>query len=74
MFSYSVISDSFATSWTVARQGSVGAFPRQGYWHGLLFPSLGNLLDPGIKPMSPALQADSFPLRLWHPVLSLHGI
>ena len=28
-------------------------------WSRLLFPSLGDLPDPGIKPGSPALQADS---------------
>ena len=38
-------------------------FPRQGYWNGLLFPSPGDLPDPGIKPKSPALQADSLPLN-----------
>ena len=32
---------------------------RQEYRSGFLFPSLGNLLDPEIKPMSPALQANS---------------
>ena len=57
--SHSVIADSFATLWTVACQGSVGAFPRQGYWSGLSFPSPGDLLDPGVKPMSPTLQVDS---------------
>ena len=31
---------------------------RQEYWSGLLFPSSGNLPHPGIKPRSPALQAD----------------
>ena len=36
-------------------------FPRQEYWSGLPFPSPGNLPDPGIKPRSPALQADSLP-------------
>ena len=36
-------------------------FPRQEYWSGLPFPLLGDLPDPGIKPMSPALQADSLP-------------
>ena len=36
-------------------------FPRQEYWDGLPFPSLGDLPDPGIKPTSP-LQADSLPL------------
>ena len=34
-------------------------FSRQEYWSGLPFPPLGDLLDPGIEPMSPALQADS---------------
>ena len=72
--SHSVIADSFATLWTVACQGSVGAFPRQGYWSGLSFPSPGDLLDPGVKPMSPALQADSFPLKISasSPVTSWH--
>ena len=32
-------------------------FSRQEYWSGL--PSPGHLPDPGIKPRSPALQADS---------------
>ena len=36
-------------------------FSRQEYWSGLPFPSPGDLLDPGIKPGSPALQADSLP-------------
>ena len=31
---------------------------RQEYWSGLPFPSPGDLPDPGIKPRSPALQAD----------------
>ena len=34
-------------------------FSRQEYWSGLPFPSPGNLPNPGIKPGSPALQADS---------------
>ena len=34
-------------------------FSRQECWNGLLFPSPGDLPDPGIKPRSPALQADS---------------
>ena len=29
------------------------------YWSELPFPSLGDLSDPGIEPVSPALQADS---------------
>ena len=36
-------------------------FPRLEYWSGLLFPSPGDLPDPGIEPRSPALQADSLP-------------
>ena len=36
-------------------------FSRQEYWGGLLFLSPGDLSDPGIEPMSPALQADSLP-------------
>ena len=34
-------------------------FFRQEYWSGLPFPFPGDLPDPGIKPGSPALQADS---------------
>ena len=51
-----------ATPWTVAHQTppSMG-FPRQEYWNGLPFPSPGDLPNPGIKPRSPALQADALP-------------
>ena len=38
----------------------VGFF-RQEYWTGLPCPSSGDLPNPGIKPRSPALQADSLP-------------
>ena len=37
-------------------------FPRQTYWNGLSFLSPGDLTNPGIEPMSFALQADSLPL------------
>ena len=54
-----------ATLWTVARQASLSmGFSRQEYWTGLPFPSPGDLLDPGIEPGSPALQADSLPTEL----------
>ena len=44
------------TSKTVARQAPLSVeFSRQEYWSGLSFPSPGNLPDPGIEPMSPAL-------------------
>ena len=48
------------TLWTMARHSpmSVG-FSRQEYWSGLPFPSPGDLLDPGIEPRSPVMQADS---------------
>ena len=36
-------------------------FSRPEYWSGLLFPSPGDLPNPGIKPRSPALQVDSLP-------------
>ena len=52
----------FATPWTVARQAPLSmGFSKQEYWSGLPFPSPGDLPDPGIKPRSPALQADSLP-------------
>jgi len=34
-------------------------FPRQEHWSGLPFPSPGDPPDPGIKPRSPELQADT---------------
>ena len=54
LFSRQVMSDSFATLWTIAHQSplSIG-FPRQEYQSGLPFPFTG------IEPMSPAL-ADRF--------------
>ena len=39
-------------------------FSRQEYWSGLPFPSPEDLPDPGIKPRSPALQADALPPEL----------
>ena len=50
----------FATLWTIAYQVSLSmGFSRQGYWSGLLFPSAGDLLNPGIEPGSHTLQADA---------------
>jgi len=47
---------------TIALQAPLSmGFSRQKYWSGLPFPSPGNLSDPGIKPGSPALKADSLP-------------
>ena len=51
--------------WTVACQAPLSmGFSRQEYWIGLPFPSPGELPDPGIKPRSPALQADALPTGL----------
>ena len=58
----------FVTEWTVACQASLSmGFFRQEYWSGLPFSPLGNLSNPGIKPVSPvspALQTDSLPTEL----------
>ena len=52
--------DSLMTPWTVACQALLSMeFSRQEYWSGLLFPSPGDLPDPGTEPTSPAL-ADRF--------------
>ena len=52
----------FVTQWTVACQAPLSMeFSRQEYWSGLPFPSQGDLPDPGIKPRSPTMQADSLP-------------
>ena len=56
----------FVTRWTVACQAplSMGS-SRQEYRSGLSCPPPGDLTDPGIKPMSPALQAASLLLIYW---------
>ena len=68
----SVLSDSLPL-WTMDRQSppSMG-FSRQEYWNGLPFASPGDLPDPGIKPRSPALQADTLQFRLSHQRLESH--
>ena len=54
----------FATPWIVAYQASLSiGFSRQEYWSRLPFPSPGDLPDPGIKPRTPALQADVLPFE-----------
>ena len=58
-----MLSHFFVTPWTVSHQAPLSMkFSRQEYWSGLPFPSPGDLCKPGIKPTSPALQADSLPL------------
>ena len=57
--------NSFVIPWTVAYQVPLSmGFPRQEYWSGLLFPSLGELPNPGIKLMSPALAGDFFTTQI----------
>ena len=55
--SHSVMSNFFATPWTIQST----KFPRTEYCSGYPFPSPGNPPNPGIKPRSPTLQADSLP-------------
>ena len=51
----------FVTPWTVACQAPLSmGFSRQGYWNGLPFPSPGDLPNPEIEPMSPALAGGFF--------------
>ena len=48
VLSCSVVPDS-ATPWTVAHRAPLSMeFSRQEYWNGLPFPSLEDLLNPGI--------------------------
>ena len=61
-FNHSVVSDTFANPWTIVCQAAPSTgFPRQEYCSLLPFLSPGDLPNPGIKPGSPALQADSLP-------------
>ena len=49
------------TPWIVAHQAPLSmGFLRQEYWSWLPFPSPGDLPDPGIEPMSPALAGGFF--------------
>ena len=46
---------------TVAHQAPLSmGFPEQEYWSGLPLPPPGDLPDPGIKPVSPALAGGFF--------------
>ena len=64
----------FVTPRTVARQAPLSlGFSRQEHWSGLPCPPPGDLPNPGIKPRSFMLQADSLPSEpagklgaLWH--------
>ena len=59
------MSDSSVTPWTGAHQVPLSmGFPRQEHWSRLPFPFPEDLPDPGIKPVSPALQVDSLSAKL----------
>ena len=61
--------------WTVVPQAPLSmGFSRQEYRSGFPFASPGYLLDPGIEPRSPALQADSLPSELPGKPLMLNSI
>ena len=66
------MSDS-VTPWTVACHAPLSkGCPRQESWSGLPFPSAGDLPEPGIKPGSPALQADTLPSE--HQGIHIHTV
>ena len=51
----------FTTLWTVGHQAPASmGFPRQEYWSRLPFPSPGDLPNPGIEPLPPALGGGFF--------------
>ena len=55
------MSDSFVTPWTIALQAHLSmGFSAQKYRSRLPFPSSGDLPNPGIRPMSPALAGGFF--------------
>ena len=59
--SHSAVPD-FWRPWTIAQQAPLSMrFPKQIYYSGQPFPSPGHLPNPGIKPGSPTLQANSSP-------------
>ena len=64
MYTYCCLVKSCPTLWPYGLQPSKAPLsmgvPRQEYWSGLLFPSPGDLPDPGIKPLSPALAGRFF--------------
>ena len=64
----------FATPRTVAHQAPLlMGFPKQEYWSGLPFLFPGNLPDPGIEPLSPALAGEFFTTKpRGSPVISMN--
>ena len=51
----------FVTLWRVAYKAPLSlGFPRQEYWSGFSFSSPGDLPNPGMEPVSPALAGGFF--------------
>ena len=70
LFSCSVMSNSFMTPQTIAHRAPLSmGFSRQESWSGLPCPSPGDLPNPGIEPVVPALAG-----RLFTAALSLYMI
>ena len=64
LFSRYVMSDSFATPWTIAHQNPLSmGFLRQEYWNGLPFPSLGIFPTQGLNLHLLNWQVHSLPLN-----------
>ena len=64
MLSHSVVSNSLPPHGFVAHQAPLSmGFSRQGYWSGLPFPPPGDLPDPWIELMSPALVGAVFTIE-----------
>ena len=56
-----LVTQSCPTLWVPARLLCTWGFSRQEYWSGLPCLPPGDLPNPGMKPRSPTLQADSSP-------------
>ena len=72
VLSCSVVSDSLTLDCSPPGS-SIHEVSREEYWSGLPFPSPGDLPDPGIKPGSLVLQADSLlsepPGKPWEAII-----
>ena len=61
-YSYTFLSDSCsAVFYSLQPHGLYSPYNSPEYWTGYLFPSPGDLPNPGTEPTSPTLQADSLP-------------
>jgi len=59
------MSNSSVTPWIINHQAPLSLeFPRRKFWSELAFPSQGDLPDPGMEPLSPALEARFFNTEL----------